>query len=53
MDYKKSGAPKLGKNQPRYSEHTQKGAGKSPSGQTPSKAQLLARLKAAAEKSKK
>lgn len=53
MDYGKSGAPKLGKNKPRHAEHNAKGSRKNPFGQTQSKAELLARMKAAAEKNKK
>ncbi len=52
MDYGKSGAPKLGKNKPRHSEHNAKGSSKNPFGQKPTKADLLARMKAAADKGK-
>ena len=50
MDYGKSGAPRLGKNQPRHREHNEKGTDRNPYGQQPAKAELLARMKAAAEK---
>ena len=52
MDYKKSGTPKMGKNKPRHSEHNAKGSEKSPFGKSKTKAELVARLKAAAEKKK-
>ncbi|CUH78693.1 hypothetical protein TRM7557_02000 [Tritonibacter multivorans] len=52
MDYKKSGNAKVGKNKPRHSEHNAKGSDKSPFGQNETKAELIARLKAAAEKKK-
>ena len=50
MDYSKSGAPKMGKNKPRHNEHNAKGTDKNPFGQKTTKADLLARMKAAAEK---
>ena len=50
MDYKKSGAPKQGKNKPRHSEHNAKGSAKNPYNQQPAKAELLERMKAAAQK---
>lgn len=53
MDYGKSDAPKSGKNAPRHSEHNAKGTQKNPFGQTVDKAELLARMKAAAEAKKK
>ncbi|WP_169052686.1 hypothetical protein [Pseudooceanicola onchidii] len=53
MDYGKSGAPQKGKNKPRHSEHNAKGSRKNPFGQQQPKAELLARMKAAAEKNKK
>lgn len=53
MDYSKSGGAKAGKNKPRHSEHNAKGTQKNPFGQTPTKAELLARMKAAADKTKK
>ena len=53
MDYSKSGASKQDKNKPRHSEHNAKGTDLNPFGQKASKAELLARMKAAAEKKKK
>lgn len=50
MDYKTSGAPKKGRNKPRHSEHNAKGTAKNPFGKQTTKAELLARMKAAAEK---
>lgn len=51
MDYKKTGSPKLkGQNAPRHGEHNAKGTAKNPFGGKPSKAELLARMKAAAKK---
>lgn len=51
MDYGKSGAPKKGKkNAPRHSEHNAKGTAKNSYGKAAPKAELLARMKAAAEK---
>ncbi|MEO9863160.1 MAG: hypothetical protein ABJO29_01645 [Yoonia sp.] len=52
MDYKAAGAPKKGKNQPRHSEHNAHGSGKKPFGARETKAELLARMKAAAEAKK-
>ncbi|MEZ5716448.1 MAG: hypothetical protein R3D85_15600 [Paracoccaceae bacterium] len=49
MDYKAAGAPKIGRNAPRHSEHNAPGSNKKPFGQRPGKAELLARMKAAAE----
>ncbi|MCT2538737.1 hypothetical protein OE699_03335 [Sedimentimonas flavescens] len=49
MDYSKSGSAKQGKNTPRHSEHNAKGSEKNPFGKTETKAELLARMKAAAE----
>ncbi|MBW0157466.1 hypothetical protein [Sedimentimonas flavescens] len=49
MDYSKSGGAKQGKNTPRHSEHNAKGSEKNPFGKTETKAELLARMKAAAE----
>lgn len=49
MDYSKSGGAKQGKNTPRHSEHNAKGSDKNPFGKTETKAELLARMKAAAE----
>lgn len=48
MDYKAAGAPKLGKNAPKHTEHNTHGSSKKPFGQRPDKAALLARMKAAA-----
>ncbi|AHD08219.1 hypothetical protein [Phaeobacter gallaeciensis] len=53
MDYKKSGVPKKGKNSPRHQEHNAKGSDNNPYGGRNPKADLLARMKAAAEKAKK
>jgi hypothetical protein len=50
MDYKAAGAPKIGRNAPRHSEHNAPGSDKKPFGQRPGKAELLARMKAAAGK---
>ncbi len=52
MDYNASGAAKVGKNTPRYSEHNAKGSDKNPYGDQTQKAELLARMKAAAEAKK-
>lgn len=53
MDYGKTGGPvKKGKNAPRHKEHNAKGSNKNPFGQSATKAELLARLKAAAETKK-
>jgi len=49
MDYSKSGNAKQPKNAPKHSEHNAKGTDKNPYGSRPSKAELLARMKAAAE----
>ncbi len=49
MDYKASGAPKGPKGQPRHQEHNAFG-GKNPSNKRPSKEELLAKMKANAEK---
>lgn len=49
MDYKASGAPKTGKNAPRHSEHNARGTEKNPYRKAETKAELLARMKAAAE----
>lgn len=53
MDYAKSGSAKAGKNAPKHKEHNAKGSDKNPFGARESKADLLARLKAAAEAKKK
>lgn len=52
MDYAKSGNAKSPKGEPRYNDQNLRGAPKNPHGQTPDKATLLARLKAAAEAKK-
>ena len=52
MDYSKSGGAKMGRNQPRHSEHNSYGSDKTPFGSRPTKAELLARLKAAADAKK-
>lgn len=52
MDYNASGAAKMGKNTPRYSEHNAKGSDKNPYGSQATKAELLARMKAAVEAKK-
>lgn len=49
MDYSKSGSVLNGKKSPRHAEHNAKGSKKNPFGQQPPKAELLARMKAAAE----
>ncbi len=49
MDYGKSGNPKNVKAAPKHREHNQKGSKANPYGATPAKAELLARMKAAAE----
>ena len=53
MDYGKSGAPLKAKKAPRHTEHNAKGTDKNPFGQPAPKAELLARMKAAAEAKKK
>lgn len=53
VDYSKHGVPKKGSNKPRHSEHNAKGSEKNPFGKTQTKAELLARMKAAAEERKK
>lgn len=53
MDYKAAGAPKGGKKAPQHKEHNAKGTAKNPFGARESKAELLARMKAAAEAQKK
>ena len=49
MDYKDAGAIKKGSNKPRHSEHNAKGSRKNPLGKSEAKAELLARMKAAAK----
>ncbi len=53
MDYSKSGSAKAAKNKPPHSEHNAKGSTKNPFGQPAPKAELIARMKAAAEAKKK
>lgn len=53
MDYSKSGNPKGPKNAPRHTEHNSKGSSKNPFGQKETKAELLARMKAAAAERQK
>ena len=53
MDYKAAGAPKGPKGTPRHAEHNAYGTDKTPFNKRPSKAELLARMKANAEKAKK
>ena len=52
MDYNAAGAPKMGKKGPKHEEHNAHGSKKKPFGQRPSKEELLARMKAAAEAKK-
>ena len=52
MDYNAAGAPKMGKKAPKHKEHNAPGSAKKPFGQRPDKAELLARMKAAAEAKK-
>lgn len=52
MDYGKSGMAKTGKKAPRHEEHNAKGSEKNPFGRPQPKAELLKRMKAAAEKKK-
>lgn len=53
MDYGKQGANKPVKNMPRHKEHNEKGTDKNPYGKSGPKAELVARMKAAAEARKK
>tara|TARA_R110001599_G_scaffold132854_1_gene309957 strand:- start:421 stop:588 length:168 start_codon:yes stop_codon:yes gene_type:complete len=53
VDYKKSGVPKGPKGSPRYAEHNAYGTAKTPFNVRPGKADLLARMKANAQKAKK
>lgn len=50
MDYSKSGNAKSGKGRPAFDGQNRYGAPKHSHGQPPDKAELLARLKAAADK---
>lgn len=52
MDYGKSGGPQKSKGTPRHAEHNAKGTDKNPFGTRETKAELLARMKAAAEAKK-
>jgi hypothetical protein len=52
MDYGKSGATKMGKKAPKHNEHNAPGSDKNPFGKRPTKEELLARMKAAAEAKK-
>ncbi|MGB0798707.1 MAG: hypothetical protein ACPGRD_05265 [Planktomarina sp.] len=54
MDYKQTGTPKLvSKNAPHHNEHNAKGTDKNPYGNRETKADLLERMKAAAQAGKK
>ena len=53
MDYGKAGTVKTGKASPRHTEHNAKGTDKNPFGDRATKAELLARMKAAAAAKKK
>ena len=53
MDYGKSGNRSNAKGTPRYAEHNSHRTEKTPFGGRPDKAELLARMKAAAEAKKK
>jgi hypothetical protein len=48
MDYKKSGAAKMGKKAPKHVEHNARGTPGNPFGTRETKADLVARMKAAA-----
>lgn len=52
MNYGKSGNPKPGKHERPHQEHNAKGTAKNPYDARPSKENLLARMKAAAESKK-
>lgn len=56
MNYKAMGAPKMGRNAPRHTEHNAPGSDKDPFGERsagrPSKAELLVRMKAAQDERK-
>lgn len=49
MDYGKSGGVRQDAKAPRHKEHNERGTAKNPFGDTGAKAELLARMKAAAE----
>jgi hypothetical protein len=53
MNYGKSGRPKSAKSAPRHAEHNARGTKANPFGDRPAKAELVARMKAAAEEAKK
>ncbi|MDE3120145.1 MAG: hypothetical protein KGK00_00100 [Paracoccaceae bacterium] len=53
MDYSKSGGQKSAKNAPKHREHNAKGSSGNPFGAKPTKTDLIARMKAAAEAKKK
>lgn len=53
MDYSKAGAMMHNKKAPKHNEHNAKGTEKNPFGARATKAELVARLKAAAEARKK
>jgi hypothetical protein len=52
MDYGKQGAAKADKNKPRHKEHNEKGTDRNPYGKPAPKAELIARMKAAAAAAK-
>ncbi len=52
MDYGKSGAVPKGKKAPPHTEHNSRGTDQNPFGERFTKAELLARMKAAAEAKK-
>jgi hypothetical protein len=53
MDFSKSGSAKFGKGTPRHVEHNAKGTEKNPYGPRETKAELLARMKTAAQTASK
>jgi hypothetical protein len=52
MDYNAAGAPKMAKKGAKHEEHNAPGSKKKPFGACPDKAELLARMKKAAEEKK-
>ncbi|MDE0781745.1 MAG: hypothetical protein OSB34_01055 [Planktomarina sp.] len=52
MNYKEMGGIKGGRNAPSHHEHNAKGSDKNPFGKAETKAELLARMKVAADKRK-
>jgi hypothetical protein len=52
MDYGKSGAAKMASKTPRHKEHNEPGSTKNPFGKRPSKEELVARMKEAAQKAR-